>query len=44
MEEIAERAPLTVGTVRNYLSAAVTKLGVANRHEAVRLARDRGWI
>ena len=44
VEEIAERASLTVGTVRNYLSSAVTKLGVANRHEAVHLARDRGWI
>ena len=44
VEEIATRASLSTGTVRNYLSAAVTKLGVANRHEAVRLARDRGWI
>lgn len=44
VEEIAAKASLSVGTVRNYLSAAVTKLGVANRHEAVRLARDRGWI
>jgi two-component system response regulator DesR len=43
-DEIAARASLSVGTVRNYLSAAVTKLGVANRHEATRLARDRGWI
>lgn len=44
VEEIAVRASLTVGTVRNYLSAAVSKLGVANRHEAARRARDRGWI
>ena len=44
VEEIAERASHTVGTVRNYLSSAVTKLGVANRREAVHLARDRGWI
>ncbi|MBA8796210.1 two-component system response regulator DesR [Friedmanniella endophytica] len=44
VEEIADRASLSAGTVRNYLSAAVTKLGVANRHEAARLARDRGWI
>nr|MDT0666574.1 LuxR C-terminal-related transcriptional regulator [Micromonospora sp. DSM 115978] len=37
-------ASLSPGTVRNYLSSAVTKLGAANRHEAVLLARDRGWI
>ncbi|MDA2806465.1 response regulator transcription factor [Nocardiopsis suaedae] len=42
--EIAERAFLAPGTVRNYLSSALTKLGAGNRHEAVYLARDRGWI
>ena len=31
-------------TVRNYLSSAAAKLGAANRHEAVQLARSRGWI
>lgn len=44
IEEIARRAALSAGTVRNYLSAAVGKLGAANRHEAVRIARGRGWI
>lgn len=44
IDEIASRAALSVGTVRNYLSAAVTKLAVANRHEAARLARRNGWI
>lgn len=44
VEEIASRAHLSPGTVRNYLSAAVAKLGAANRHEAVRIARDRGWL
>lgn len=44
VEEIAQRANLTAGTVRNYLSAAVAKLGVVNRHEAARVARIRGWI
>ncbi|WP_268958121.1 DNA-binding response regulator [Occultella kanbiaonis] len=44
VEEIAARASLSPGTVRNYLSAAATKLGVGNRHEAARLARARGWI
>jgi two-component system response regulator DesR len=44
VEEIAARAALAPGTVRNYLSSAVAKLGVTNRHEAVRLARARGWV
>ncbi len=44
VEEIAARAHLSAGTVRNYLSAAVAKLGTANRHEAARVARQRGWI
>ncbi len=44
VEEIAERASLSVGTVRNYLSSASAKLGAANRHEAVESARLRGWI
>ena len=42
--EIAERATLSQGTVRNYLSSAVSKLGAENRHTAVRLARERGWV
>lgn len=44
VEEIARRAHLATGTVRNYLSSAVAKLGVANRHEAARLARTKGWL
>jgi two-component system response regulator DesR len=44
IEEIARRAGLSSGTVRNYLSSAATKLGAANRHEAVSLARTLGWI
>lgn len=44
VEEIAQRAHLSPGTVRNYLSAAVTKTGAANRHEAARIARAKGWI
>jgi len=44
VDEIARRAHLASGTVRNYLSSAVAKLGVANRHEAARLARTRGWL
>lgn len=44
VEDIAARAALTPGTVRNYLSSAVGKLGAANRHEAAALARRVGWI
>lgn len=44
VDEIARRAHLAPGTVRNYLSSAVAKLGVANRHEAARLARAKGWL
>ena len=44
IDEIARRASLSPGTVRNYLSAAAGKLGAANRHEAARLAREQGWI
>ncbi|WP_281897829.1 response regulator transcription factor [Phytohabitans aurantiacus] len=44
VEEIAQRAALSPGTVRNYLSSAVGKLGATNRHEAVRVARGYGWI
>ncbi|GAA1500609.1 response regulator transcription factor [Dactylosporangium maewongense] len=44
VDEIARRAALSPGTVRNYLSSAVTKTGAANRHEAARIARGRGWI
>jgi two-component system response regulator DesR len=42
--EIAGELHLSYGTVRNYLAAAVTKLGARNRVEAIRLGRDAGWI
>jgi two-component system response regulator DesR len=44
VEEIARRAALSPGTVRNYLSSAASKLGATNRHEAVHVARTHGWI
>ena len=44
IDEIARKASLSSGTVRNYLSTAVSKLGAANRHEAVHIARTHGWI
>ncbi|MFG1888625.1 DNA-binding response regulator [Micromonospora sp. NPDC049051] len=42
--EVARRTHLSAGTVRNHLSAAVSKLRVANRAEAFRTARDNGWL
>ena len=42
--EIADRLHLSDGTVRNYLSEAIAKLGATNRMAAARLARDRGWL
>jgi len=41
---IAEQLHLSEGTVRNYLSEAIGKLGAANRTEAARLARKEGWL
>ena len=42
--QVAARLHLSDGTVRNYVSSAIGKLGVRTRAEAVRLARERGWI
>ena len=42
--EIAEKLNLSEGTVRNYLSEAIGKLGAANRIDAARLARQKGWL
>lgn len=42
--EIAAALHLSEGTVRNYLSEAIGKLGAANRTEAARIARHRGWL
>ncbi|TCP54014.1 LuxR family two component transcriptional regulator [Tamaricihabitans halophyticus] len=44
INSIAEQAHLATGTVRNYLSSAMTKLGVQTRHEAARRAWEEGWI
>lgn len=42
--EIATDLRLSEGTVRNYLSEAIAKLGAANRVDAARIARQRGWL
>jgi two-component system response regulator DesR len=42
--EIAQKLGLSEGTVRNYLSEAMSKLGANNRIEAARIARAQGWL
>jgi len=42
--EIARELKLSEGTVRNYLSETIGKLGARNRVEAARLARQKGWL
>lgn len=42
--DIATSLGLSEGTVRNYLSEAISKLGAANRVEAARIARTKGWL
>lgn len=42
--DIAERLGLSDGTVRNYLSDAISKLRATNRVEASRIARQKGWL
>jgi two-component system, NarL family, response regulator DesR len=42
--EIATDLRLSEGTVRNYLSEAIAKLGATNRTDAARIARARGWL
>jgi two-component system response regulator DesR len=42
--EIGAVLNLTEGTVRNYLSEAVSKVGAKNRIDAARVARDKGWL
>ncbi|MDQ1043379.1 response regulator transcription factor [Streptomyces sp. V4I2] len=42
--EIAERLALSVGTVRNHLNAVSRKTGARNRIDAIRIARESGWL
>lgn len=42
--EIASELRLSEGTVRNYLSEAISKLGASNRTDAARIARAKGWL
>ncbi|MEU1265956.1 response regulator transcription factor [Streptomyces cellulosae] len=43
-QEIAANLRLSVGTVRNYLTTAVSKLNARNRVDAIRIARETGWL
>ncbi|OZM77791.1 DNA-binding response regulator [Pseudonocardia sp. MH-G8] len=43
-EEIGARLALSPATVRNYLSNAIGKVGGRNRIDAIRIARDAGWL
>ena len=43
-DEIASTLYLTKGTVRNYLSAAIQKLEVNSRHQAIKKATEKGWL
>ncbi|MFI9719076.1 response regulator transcription factor [Streptomyces sp. NPDC052396] len=42
--EVAAALHLSHGTVRNYLSTAIQKTGARNRADAVRIAREKGWL
>jgi two-component system response regulator DesR len=42
--DIAGRLFLSEGTVRNYLSQAISKSGAKNRADAIRVAEERGWL
>lgn len=44
VKAIADQVHLAPGTVRNYLSSAMTKLGVSSRHAAAYRAWEEGWI
>ena len=44
ISEIASSLSLSEGTVRNYLSVAIQKLGAHNRVEAAHIAEQKGWL
>ncbi|QCZ93868.1 response regulator transcription factor [Salinimonas iocasae] len=43
-QDIASKLFLSQGTVRNYLSEAISKLDATNRIDAARIARQKGWL
>jgi two-component system, NarL family, response regulator DesR len=44
VRDVASDLYLSEGTVRNYLTAIVDKLGARSRLDAVRIAQSNGWI
>ena len=44
VQQIADQLHLAAGTVRNYLSSAMTKLDAVSRHDAAERAWQQGWI
>lgn len=42
--QIANELYLSEGTVRNYLSEAISKLNATNRIDAARIAKQKGWL
>jgi two-component system, NarL family, response regulator DesR len=43
-DQIGTRLSLSPATVRNYLSSAISKVGGQNRIDAIRIARENGWL
>lgn len=43
-KEIASQLSITYGTVRNYISTIMVKLGVTNRIEAITRFKEKGWF
>lgn len=43
-QEIADHLYLSNGTIRNYMSAILTKLNAENRTEAAKIAQEKGWL
>ncbi|MEK6989860.1 response regulator transcription factor [Paenibacillus sp. FSL K6-1566] len=43
-KEIASQLFITTGTVRNYISVILDKLGVSNRIEAITRFKEKGWF
>jgi DNA-binding NarL/FixJ family response regulator len=44
IKEITSELYLSSGTVRNYISEIIHKLGAKNRTEAASIAEKKGWI
>jgi two-component system, NarL family, response regulator DesR len=44
VHEIADKLGLSRGTVRNYLSTVIAKTAARNRIDAIRIAKEAGWL